>query len=190
MLEEAVASLKDGGGAEMEEKWSPQISIGTSVLIPEGYVADLDLRLGLYKRLSSIEDRNDIDAFAGELVDRFGPLPEEVSHLLEIVEIKGLCRKANIAVVEAGPKGVSLTFRNKTFPNPAGLFAFIQKNARIAKVLPDQKLIYKAEWEEPTERLKNTRALIRKLTEIAEAPAAAVVASPKPAGVQKRQGRG
>ena len=181
MLEEAVASLKEGGGAEMEEKWSPQISIGTAVLIPEVYVADLDLRLGLYRRLSGIEDRKDIDAFAGELVDRFGPLPEEVSHLLEIVEIKGLCRKANISVVEAGPKGVSITFRNKTFPNPAGLMGFIQQNGKFAKVTPDQKFIYKAEWESPPERLKNTRALVRKLTDIATGPAA-TAPRPKQAG--------
>jgi len=182
MLEEAVASLKDGGGAEMEEKWSPQISIGTAVLIPEAYVSDLDLRLGLYRRLSGIEERADIDAFAGELVDRFGPLPEEVGHLLEIVEIKGLCRKANISVVEAGPKGVSLAFRNKTFPNPAGLLGFIQQNARIAKVLPDQRLVYKAEWTEPALRLKNTRTLIRKLTEIAMVPMAQGTSSSSTAG--------
>ena len=175
MLEEAVANIKEGGGAEIEEKWSPQISIGTAVLIPEAYVADLDLRLGLYRRLSTIEDKKDIDSFAGELVDRFGPLPEEVGHLLEIVEIKGLCRKANISVVEAGPKGVSIAFRKKTFPNPQGLLGFIQKNAKIAKVLPDQKLVYKAEWNDPGLRLKNTRTLIRKLTDIAETPEASLV---------------
>ena len=186
MLEEAIASLKDGRGAMVDEKWSPQISIGTAVLIPEAYVADLDLRLGLYKRLSSIEDKQDIDSFAGELVDRFGPLPEEVGFLLEIVEIKGLCRRANISVVEAGPKGVSIAFRNKTFPNPAGLMGFIQKNAGVAKVLSDQKLVYKAEWEEPALRLKNTRGLIRKLTEIAEAPEKTAPVMPPPAPAAHR----
>ena len=170
MLEEAIANLKDGGGAVTEEKWSPQITIGTAVLIPEAYVADLDLRLGLYRRLSSLEDAKDIDAFATELVDRFGPPPPEVGHLLEVMEIKGLCRRANISNVDAGPKGVSIAFRNKTFANAGGLLEFIDKNRVSAKVLPDQKFVWKDEWPDPVVRLKEVRMLIRKLTEIAVAP--------------------
>jgi transcription-repair coupling factor (superfamily II helicase) len=69
--------------------------------------------------------------------------------------------------VEAGPKGVAIAFRNKTFPNPQGLLKFIQQNAKLAKVLPDQRVLYKVEWPDAAERLKNTRTLIRKLTEIA-----------------------
>ena len=80
MLEEAVAAMK-GGDLEADDKWSPEIQLGTSIMIPEAYVTDLQLRLGLYRRLSSFEKRADIDAFAAELVDRFGPLPPEVEHL-------------------------------------------------------------------------------------------------------------
>ncbi len=75
MLEEAVMSLKAGISAPVADKWSPQITIGTPVLIPEDYVADLPVRLALYRRLSEIEDDREIEAFAAELVDRFGPLP-------------------------------------------------------------------------------------------------------------------
>ena len=94
MLEEAVAALKGGDLGEAQDQWSPQISLGTSVLIPESYVADLQLRLGLYRRLSLLEKRADIDNFAAELVDRFGELPTEVTHLLDVMEIKGLARQA------------------------------------------------------------------------------------------------
>ncbi|MBN9280664.1 MAG: hypothetical protein J0H37_00030, partial [Hyphomicrobium denitrificans] len=104
MLEEAVAAMK-GGEIEADDKWSPEIQLGTSIMIPEAYVTDLQLRLGLYRRLSSLEKRSDIDAFAAELVDRFGSLPDEVTHLLDVMEIKGLCRAAGIAKVDAGPKG-------------------------------------------------------------------------------------
>ncbi len=166
MLEEAVAMLKGGGDSEIEDQWSPQIAIGTAVLIPESYVADLDLRLGLYRRLASLEDRPAIDAFAAELVDRFGPPPGEVRDLLEIVEIKGLCRKANIAQIDAGPKGASLTFRKKTFGNPAALIAEVQKNADAMRVTPEGKLIVKGDWDLPEERLKATRALVRKLAKM------------------------
>ncbi|MGE5778015.1 MAG: transcription-repair coupling factor, partial [Hyphomicrobiales bacterium] len=96
MLEEAVMSLKAGIAAPVADRWSPQITIGTPVLIPEDYVADLPVRLGLYRRLSEIEDEREIDAFGAEMADRFGPLPEEVNHLLQVVAIKALSRQANV----------------------------------------------------------------------------------------------
>ena len=105
MLEEAVMQLKAGISAPVADKWSPQITIGTPVLIPEDYVADLPVRLALYRRLSEIEDDREIEAFGAELVDRFGPLPDEVKYLLQIVAIKALCRRANVERIEVGPEG-------------------------------------------------------------------------------------
>ena len=105
MLEEAVASLKAGVAAPVADRWSPQITIGTPVLIPEDYVADLSVRLSLYRRLADLDDERDIDAFGAEMVDRFGPLPAEVRHLLDTVVVKALCRRANVAKIDAGPKG-------------------------------------------------------------------------------------
>ncbi|MGI9379375.1 MAG: transcription-repair coupling factor, partial [Methyloligellaceae bacterium] len=121
MLEEAIASLKGGEGSPVEDQWSPQISLGTAVLIPEAYVPDLQLRLGLYRRLSRITDNQEIEAFGAELVDRFGEMPEEVGHLLNIVRIKTLCRRAGIQQIETGPKGAVITFRNNAFSNPTAL---------------------------------------------------------------------
>jgi transcription-repair coupling factor (superfamily II helicase) len=166
MLEEAIASLKGGVETELEDQWSPQISLGTAVLIPETYVADLDLRLSLYRRLSQLATREEIDGFGAELVDRFGVLPQEVTQLLEIVEIKGLCRRANVAQIDAGPKGAVLTFRNRSYPNMEALVAYVQKNADHVRLQPDGKLIARGDWEKPEWRLKSTRALVRKLAEM------------------------
>ena len=130
MLEEAVASMKGGDLEGATEQWSPTISLGTSVLIPETYVADLQLRLGLYRRLSTLETREEIDAFASELVDRFGPLPEEVEHLLDVMEIKALCRQAGVAQVDAGPRGAVVGFYRNEFANPEGL---VQLRAVLAR---------------------------------------------------------
>src|SRR5207237_6095407 len=105
MLEEAVANLKAGITAPVADSWSPQITIGTPIMIPEDYVADLPVRLALYRRLAEIGDEREIDAFAAELADRFGKLPIEVEHLLQVVGIKTLCRQANVEKIEAGPKG-------------------------------------------------------------------------------------
>lgn len=172
MLEEAVAAMKGGDLAEGKgERWSPQISLGAPVLIPESYVADLQLRLGLYRRLAALEARPDIDAFAVELADRFGPPPEEVGHLLDVMEIKGLCRAARIAQIDAGPKGAVLAFHEGRFDNPEGLVALIQKSRGLLKLMEDkkagQKLVFKADWDLPDKRLVGVRGLARQLAEVA-----------------------
>ena len=168
MLEEAVAALRGGDGV-VEDQWSPRINLGTSVLIPEEYVPDLQVRLGLYRRLSGVDSHDAIEAFAAELIDRFGPLPQEVRHLLDIVEIKGLCRQAGIEQIDAGPKGAVIAFRNKSFANPEGLIDFIRKEGKQVKLQPDHRLIYYANWETPEERLAGARDLLKRLVKIAGA---------------------
>ena len=106
MLEEAVAELKGAEGAA-DQGWSPQITIGTAVMIPERYVPDLQLRLGLYRRLGDLHGADEIDAFAAEMIDRFGPLPDEVEHLLKIVFIKTLCRTAMSKNSMPAPRALS-----------------------------------------------------------------------------------
>jgi transcription-repair coupling factor (superfamily II helicase) len=173
MLEEAVMSLKAGIAEPAADRWSPQIAIGTPVLIPENYVADLSVRLGLYRRLADVEDEQEIEAFGAELVDRFGPLPEEVEHLLKIVAIKGLCRRANVERIETGPKGAVLSFRDSSFANPEGLIAFIAKQGAAARVRPDMKVVLFYDWEKPAQRLHGTTAVLRNLVRIAEQAKAA-----------------
>jgi len=167
MLEEAVAELREGGAA-VEETWSPQINIGTSVLIPDTYVADLDVRMALYRRLGDVQSSEGIDAFAAELVDRFGPMPSEVEHLLAIVAIKGVCRAAGIAKIDAGPKGAVIAFRNDQFVNPAGLVEFISQSPYDLKLRPDQKIVFRQNWAGEKARLKGARRIAEIIAEIAE----------------------
>ncbi|MEX0645766.1 MAG: transcription-repair coupling factor, partial [Parvularculaceae bacterium] len=141
MLEEAVAELREGARVG-EDQWSPQINIGASVLIPEDYVSDLNVRMALYRRLGDLSQEQEIQAFAAELVDRFGTLPSEVEHLLDIVAIKGLCRRADVAKIDAGPKGAVVSFRNDHFANPAGLVAYLSSATEDVKLRPDQKLVF------------------------------------------------
>ena len=171
MLEEAVMSMKAGGTEAVEDRWSPQITIGMPVLIPEDYVADLSVRLGLYRRLADIDEEREIDAFGAELVDRFGPLPEEVRHLLKIVGIKALCRRANVEKVDTGPKGAVLQFRNGEFANPEGLVAYIREEG--AKVRPDMRVVFVEDWETPEQRLKGMTLILRTLVAIAQQKKAA-----------------
>lgn len=169
MLEEAVAEARSGTTADQEEdaSWSPQITAGMPVLIPENYVRDLGIRMGLYKRLADMTEINEIEAFAAEMTDRFGALPTEVENLLEIIAIKTLCRRANVEKIEAGPKGAVITLKNNRFPNPAGLVKFIAQNSGAAKIRPDQKIVYKRVWDIPKDRIKGMRKLMDKMANIA-----------------------
>jgi len=170
MLEEAVSQLRAGGGDdEVADQWSPTINIGAAVLIPESYVSDLNVRMALYRRLATLEDGAEIERFAAELIDRFGKLPDEVTHLLEIVAIKRLCRIALVEKIEAGPKGATLTFRNSQFPNPVGLVRLINEHQSTMKVRPDQKVVISRDWPTPALRLKGAQNLLGQLAKIAQA---------------------
>jgi transcription-repair coupling factor (superfamily II helicase) len=173
MLEEAVMSLKAGITAPVSDKWSPQITIGSPVMIPEEYVADLPVRLALYRRLAEIADEREIEAFGAELVDRFGPLPNEVKHLLAIVRIKLLCREANVEKIDSGPKGAVISFRDNTFANPDRLVAFIRDQGPGARVRPDMKVVFFEDWENPQRRLQGTAAILRNLVALAQPAKAA-----------------
>ncbi|MCP1200733.1 transcription-repair coupling factor [Notoacmeibacter sp. MSK16QG-6] len=172
MLEEAVAEIRgeeDAGSGS----WSPQITIGTAVLIPEGYVPDLNLRLSLYRRLAELTEPQDIDGFGAELIDRFGPLPDEVQHLLKVVYIKALCRKANVEKLEAGPKGVVISFRNQEFANPAALVQHIGRQGAMAKLRPDQSIVFVRDLPTPEKRLSGSAVIMAQLAKMAEGDAEA-----------------
>ncbi|MEM1317262.1 MAG: transcription-repair coupling factor, partial [Pseudomonadota bacterium] len=168
MLEEAVAELKEGGEAEIDGKWSPTIAVGATVMIPEAYVPDLTVRMGLYRRLAELDTAQEIDAFGAELIDRFGPLPKEVEHLLKIVFVKALCRKANIEKLDAGPKGVVVQFRNREFPNPANLISWIGEQGNSAKIRPDQSIVLQRDYPSADKRLRGAAVIAQQLAKMVD----------------------
>jgi transcription-repair coupling factor (superfamily II helicase) len=169
MLEEAVSELKEGGEAEIDDRWSPQITVGATVMIPEHYVPDLTLRMSLYRRLAELDTAQDIDAFGAEMIDRFGPLPNEVEQLLKIVWIKALCRKANIERLDAGPKGVVISFRNQEFSNPAALIGWIGEQGNQAKIRPDQSIVLQRDYPTADKRLRGAAVVTQQLAKMVEA---------------------
>ncbi|WP_232372216.1 transcription-repair coupling factor [Acuticoccus mangrovi] len=173
MLEETVAALKDGGEEVADDHWSPHISIGIPVLIPEDYVPDLQLRMSLYRRLADLDSAREIDAFGAELVDRFGKIPEEVEWLLKIVYIKSLCRRANVEKIDAGPKGCVIGFRNNEFENAAGLVQMIAGEGSLAKLRPDQRIVFVRDWPDADKRTKGVANILAKLARLAEGDAKA-----------------
>jgi transcription-repair coupling factor (superfamily II helicase) len=168
MLEEAVAAAKSGmdlGAIVLEEGWSPQINMGTSVLIPENYVEDLSVRMSLYRRLADMASAQDVEAFAAELIDRFGPIPPEVENLMDVVKIKQMCKALHIDKVEAGPKGAVIGFYKDAPPKPEVLLHWIAGKRGLIKIRPDQKLSYMAPMETAAARVKAIRGMLRDLNQ-------------------------
>ncbi|WP_198373019.1 transcription-repair coupling factor [Roseomonas rosulenta] len=175
MLEEAVADIKAGQGREgsaSERDWTPQINLGLPVLIPETYVADLPVRLGLYRRIGALASDAETDAMGAELADRFGPVPTEVENLLQVVAIKRLCREAGVEKLDAGPKGIVLSFRGNRFSNPGGLVAWVQSQKNAVKLRPDHKLALLREMD-LAPRVKAARELLAALARVARQARAA-----------------
>jgi len=167
MVEEAVERLKAGVEEPAQDMWSPSISLGAPVTIPEVYIPDLATRLNLYRRLSALESDEDIAAMGAEIVDRFGPTPPEVGLLLQLVTIKALCRRANVEKIEAGPKGATLAFRDNSFNDPTSLLRYVEADAPNAKVRPDMRIVFIREFDTLEARLEGTLAIMRDLAKIA-----------------------
>ena len=169
MLEETISKIRGGQIdvlTSMDNQWSPQINLGVSVLIPETYVSDLDVRLGLYRRLSNLNKKVEFEGFAAELIDRFGKLPSEVNTLLLVVRIKSVCKKAGIGKLDGGPKGATVQFYNDKFISPEGLVEFIKNLNGTAKI-KDNKLIIRRDWKKNSDKFKGAFAIARDLAEIA-----------------------
>jgi transcription-repair coupling factor (superfamily II helicase) len=168
MLEDAILELKAGGQPRAEE-FTPQISVDAPILIPEHYVPDLDLRMGLYRRVGELEDRRAIDEFAAELIDRFGPLPDETANLMKVVEVKLSCRQASIAKLDIGAKGAVITFAENGFPDLAGLLGYIERLKGAAKLRPDSRMAISRDWPTSEARLAGALQLSRGLARVAAA---------------------
>jgi transcription-repair coupling factor (superfamily II helicase) len=85
LLERAVRRLKR---LPQPESVEVNIDLPGEAYLPRGYVPDMRAKVDLYRRLARVTSEEAVDDFATELVDRFGPLPEPVSHLLELARLR------------------------------------------------------------------------------------------------------
>ena len=167
MLEEEILRLRSGVLADEQAKeikdWAPQITTGIPIMIPETYVRDLGVRLGLYKRIGELDNAEAIADMREELVDRFGPLPQEVENLLKTVEIKLLCREANIEKIDAGAKGILITLRGNNFARPEKLMNYVFSSFGAVKVRPDQKLFIEKDLSEYAVRVETIKKYVSQI---------------------------
>lgn len=169
MLEEAVADARGLTDPAGEKDWSPQVSIGMPVLIPDWYVSDLTVRMGLYRRIAWITDEAEIEQVAAEMIDRFGPIPSEAENLLEVVKIKARCRIAGISKLDAGPKGAVVQFHNDQVQDPEAMIGWITSQQGTAKLRPDHRLVFSRRWDTPKERMHGLTYLTGELASVNKA---------------------
>ena len=167
MLEDAILEAKAGGSARAAGDFSPQITVDAPILISEDYVPDLDLRMGLYRRMNELETPAEIEPFAAEMIDRFGKLPPETDNLLKVIEMKLNCRAAHVAKLDVGPKGALVHFHNDHFPDLEGLLAYVGKLKGTARLRPDSKLVITRAWPDAASRINGALQLSKGLARIA-----------------------
>ncbi|HEY0148504.1 MAG TPA: transcription-repair coupling factor [Allosphingosinicella sp.] len=166
MLEDAILEAKSGGKMKPSGDFSPQITVDAPIMIPEAYVPDLDLRMGLYRRMNEFESAAELEPFAAELIDRFGKLPSETDNLLKVIQIKLNCRRAQVVKLDVGPKGALVHFHNNTFPDLEGLIAYVQRLKGTAKLRPDSKLVITRNWPDSAARINGALQLSKGLARI------------------------
>ncbi|MFZ5783896.1 MAG: transcription-repair coupling factor [Pseudomonadota bacterium] len=167
LLEEAVAAARGRAREAEQAEWSPQINLGIPVLIPEEYVQDLSVRMGLYRRIGALANQAEIDSFAAEMVDRFGKMPPEAEFLLNTVALKLLCRAAGVERIDAGEKAVVLALRDNKFAKPDRLVAWLQKNAPLVRLRPDHRVIVQRVWNDGRQRLSGVSSIVSSLAKLA-----------------------
>jgi transcription-repair coupling factor (superfamily II helicase) len=166
MLEDAILEAESGGKRTSADEFSPQITVDAPIMIPEAYVPDLDLRMGLYRRMNEFESAAEIEPFAAELIDRFGKLPSETDNLLKVIQIKLNCRRAEVVKLDVGPKGALVHFHNNRFPDLQGLIEYVQRLKGTAKLRPDSKLVITRNWPDPAARINGALQLSKGLARI------------------------
>ena len=138
MMEKAVRELK---GEEVVEEITPEIHFHLPAFIPEAYVEDPRERLSLYRRLSLSRSEEEVEMVRGELIDRFGKIPKEADHLLEVIKVKILLTRLSIKKFEEAPSQFVLTFDESTRVSPQRVVDFVHQGEGKYRFTPDSKLV-------------------------------------------------
>jgi transcription-repair coupling factor (superfamily II helicase) len=132
MLEQAVKALKEGREPALDRPLAAdtEVELRLPAFIPDTYIADVHVRLSLYKRIAAAADEAALDDLTGEIIDRFGSLPPSAQHLLRIARLKLLARALGIRRLDLGPQGGYVLFEQENRVDPTAVVRMIQKNPR------------------------------------------------------------
>jgi transcription-repair coupling factor (superfamily II helicase) len=138
LMDKAVREFK---GEEVVEEITPEIHFHLPAFIPEFYMEDPAERLSFYRRLSLSRSEEEAESIREELMDRFGKIPIEVDHLLEVIRVKILLTKLSIRKLEETPSQMVLTFDETTRVSPQRVLGFVHQGEGRYRFTPDSKLV-------------------------------------------------
>ena len=165
MLARAVEALQNGEEPDLEQplRRGVEIELHVSALIPETYLADVQARLTLYKRIASARDRDGLRELQVEMIDRFGLLPEPVKNLFEVAELRLEAERIGITRLDFGPQGGRLEFSDDTRADPGVVIRLVQESRGRYRMDGPQTLRIRAEVTDARERFQETTRLVRSM---------------------------
>jgi transcription-repair coupling factor (superfamily II helicase) len=183
LLEQAVKALKEGREPVLDRPLAAtaEVELRLPALLPESYVADVPVRLALYKRLAASPDNAGIDTLTEEIVDRFGPLPPPATNLLRVARLKLAARAIGIRRLDLGPQGGYALFEEQNQVDPRAVIRLVQHPDRDYRLEGALKLRISVETEEGGERFEFAESFLNQLKGVPEKPAA-----PKPSPAKRK----
>ena len=157
LIEQSVAELK---GEEWQEDINPEINVNLSAYLPAHYISDGDVRLNLYRRLSSLREESELGSITEELHDRFGAPPLEVSNLLHVVSIRLLLKRVRVSRLDITGEGLTFTFYQDTKVDPEALIRMAEKRPLRYRFLSGDKLKVLKRGQSPLEALGEAREVV------------------------------
>ena len=142
MINEAINEIVENKKTISEDDWSPVINLGFSINIPSYYIKNLDHRLSIYRKISMVENHNDLNKIFSNLEDRYGKIPESLKNFFKIIEIKIEAKKLNIRKIDLGIKGCIFTMKKNNVKNLDNIINLATTSPNNVKIAPDHKLIF------------------------------------------------
>jgi transcription-repair coupling factor (superfamily II helicase) len=142
MLSDEVENIRNDHISDEQNDWSPIIKTNQSYYIPENYINDIKVRMGIYNRLADIKTSGDMISFEDELIDRFGIIPKSCKELINILLLKIRCKEMSISKLEMNSKGLNISFHD-SFSYQNKLINWIEQNPKSASIRGNNLLFIK-----------------------------------------------
>jgi transcription-repair coupling factor (superfamily II helicase) len=159
LTEQAIAELK---GEDYQQEVNPEINVDISAYLPDEYVSDIDVRLNIYRRLSSLKEEEDLTRMVEEIKDRFGPPPEPVDNLLKVMEVRLVMKRKGIFRLDVKENALLFTFFMKEKINPQKVVDMIEKKRSRYNLLSDSRLKVNLIRTNPLSALLESKKILEK----------------------------
>jgi transcription-repair coupling factor (superfamily II helicase) len=165
MLEQAVKALREGRDPVIERPLAAdtEVELRLPAFLPDTYIADVHVRLSLYKRIAAATDEAALDDLTAEIIDRFGALPPSAQHLLRIARLKLMARALGIRRLDLGSQGGYVLFERVNQVEPTAVVRMVQKNPREYRLEGALKLRVTRAVETDEGRFKFAAELLKQL---------------------------